>query len=144
MPAVPGVERFGQVVVRAHFKAHDAVDFFRLGREHDDGRVVVATAQPTTDGQAIFAGQHQIQHEQVEMLALPEFAHLFGVFGNENVESLLGQIPAQQIAQARIIVDDEDFSGGGGVLRIHGRKCNSDENQRLVGVHKILHIANHG
>ena len=47
----------------------------------------MATAQPAADGQAIFAGQHQIQHEQVEMLALPEFAHLFGVFGDEDVES---------------------------------------------------------
>ena len=46
------------------------------------------------------------------MLALPEFAHLFGVFGDEDVESLLGQVPAQQIAQARIVVDDEDFAGG--------------------------------
>ena len=104
----------------------------------------MATAQPAADGQAIFAGQHQIQHEQVEMLALPEFAHLFGVFGDEDVESLLGQVPAQQIAQARIVVDDEDFAGGGGVLSVHGRKCNSDKNQRLEGVHKILHIASPG
>ena len=56
----------------------------------------MATAQPAADGQAIFAGQHQIQHEQVEMLALPEFAHLFGVFGDEDVESLLGQVPARR------------------------------------------------
>jgi hypothetical protein len=75
------------------------------------------------------------------MLTLPEFAHLFGVFGDENVESLFGQVPAPQIAQARIVVNDEDFSGGGGVLRIHGRKCNSDKNRGLEGVHKILHIA---
>ena len=82
--------------------------------------------------------------QQIEMLALPEFAHLFGVFGNENVESLLGQIPAQQIAQARIIVDDEDLSGGGGVLRIHGRKCNSDKNRGQSAFHNVLHIAHNG
>src|SRR5690606_17915180 len=62
------VERLGQVIVGAHFQADDAVDFFGLGRQHDDGRVVVAPTQPTTDGQAIFARQHQVEHQQVKVL----------------------------------------------------------------------------
>ena len=39
-----GVERLGQIVVRAHFEANDAVDVFALGGEHDDRCAIVAAA----------------------------------------------------------------------------------------------------
>jgi tRNA threonylcarbamoyladenosine biosynthesis protein TsaB len=78
------------------------------------------------------------------MLTLPELSHLLGVFGDENIESLLGQIAPQQVAQARIVVDDKNFASRVGVLRVHGGKCNSGWNGRLALIHKILHIARNG
>src|SRR5690606_37315872 len=88
-----GVEWLGQVVVGAHFQANDAVDFLGLGRQHDDGRVVVAATQAAADRQTVFAGQHQVEYEQVKVLALPELAHFFRVFGDKDVEPLLQQVP---------------------------------------------------
>src|SRR3546814_8470554 len=78
------------------FEADDAIDFFGLGREHDDGRVVVAPAQAAADRQAVFARQHQVEHQQVEVLALPQLAHFFGVFGDEAVESLFRQVRSEE------------------------------------------------
>src|SRR5690606_18583797 len=51
-----GIEGFGQVVVRTHLQPDDAVDLFRLGRENDDGGIVVTPPEATADGQTIFAG----------------------------------------------------------------------------------------
>ena len=113
------VERLGEIVVGAHFQADDAVDFLGLGGQHDDGRVVVAAPQAAADGQAVLSGQHQVQHQEVEVFPLPELGHFLGVFGDVDVEALLGQITAQQIAQPGIIVDDEDLAGEGLGLRVH-------------------------
>ncbi|CFO70944.1 Uncharacterised protein [Bordetella pertussis] len=104
----------------------------------------MAAAQAAADRQAILARQHQVENQQVKVFALPQFAHFLGIFGHEYIEPLFRQIAAQEIAQSGIIVDDQDLAGRSGVLRVHGRKCNSDKNQRLVGVHKILHIARYG
>ncbi|WP_394065877.1 hypothetical protein [Alcaligenes sp. WGS1538] len=53
------------------------------------------------------------------MLALPELGHFLSVFGDEDVESLFGQITTQEVAQSWIVVDDKDFAGEGGGLRVH-------------------------
>jgi hypothetical protein len=63
------VEGLGQVVVGAHFQADDAVHVLDLGGQHDDGRAVAGGAQAAADGQAVLAGQHQVQHDQVDGLA---------------------------------------------------------------------------
>src|SRR5690554_1483814 len=128
------IEGLGQVVVGPHFQTHDAVDFFGLGREYDDGRVVVPATQAPADRQTVFARQHQVKHQQVEVFTLPELAHFLRVFCHEDIEPLLGQIPAQEITQAGIVVDDQDFAGKGGVLCVHGRKCNRVGRRREVAV----------
>ena len=98
------IERFWQVVVGAHFEAHDTVDVLAFGGEHDDGGLVAGAAQAAADRQAVFAGQHQVQHQQVVALAQPQLVHGSGVFGGEDVEALFGEIAAQQVAQAHIVV----------------------------------------
>src|SRR5690606_30744109 len=134
------IERLGKVVVGTHFEPDDAVDFFGLGRKHDDGGVVVPAAQVAVDGQAVFAGKHQVEHQQVEVFALPELAHFFAVFGYEDVEALFRKVATQQVAQSGVVIDDEDFSNEGLVLCIHGRKCNRPGETRKGAGSKILHI----
>ena len=63
------VEGLGQVVVGADLEADDAVDVLALGGEHDDRRAVVGGAQAPADRQAVLAGQHQVEHDQVDGLA---------------------------------------------------------------------------
>ena len=64
------VEGLGQVVVGAHLEADDAVDLLALGREHDDGHVLPGAAQPPANAEAVLAGQHEVEHDQVRRVAL--------------------------------------------------------------------------
>ncbi len=47
----------------APFQAEDAVDTFTLVGEHYSVRLVARAAQAPSDRQAVFAGQHQVQHQ---------------------------------------------------------------------------------
>src|ERR1043166_5687053 len=52
------VERLGQIVVRAHFQADDAIDLVAFGREHYDGNIVAAAAQAPADRQPEIGRAH--------------------------------------------------------------------------------------
>ena len=102
------VERLGQVVVGADLEADDAVDVLHLGGEHDDGRTVAGGAQPAADRQAILARQHQVEDDQVDVLARHQPVQGLAVLGQEDVEAFLAQIAAQQVADAGVVVEDDD------------------------------------
>ncbi len=55
---------FADVIVRANFEAQQAVDFFDFCRHHDNRHVGEATNFPA-QGQAVGAGEHQIQQDQI-------------------------------------------------------------------------------
>ena len=102
------VEGLGQVVVRAHLQADDAVDVLALGGEHDDGHGVLRAAQAPADRQAVFAGEHQVEHQQIDALARKLLVHARRVRDGVHREPLLGEIALQQVAQPQIVVDDQD------------------------------------
>jgi hypothetical protein len=58
-------ERLGQVVVGAQLQAQHAVEFGRLGGEHQDRRGTPARAQRLADLEPVHAGHHQVQDQQV-------------------------------------------------------------------------------
>ncbi len=91
---LPGVEGFGQIVVRTDFQADDAIHVFAFGREHDDGRLVVGCAKPAANGQAVFARHHQVQHDQVDRIAQHDPVECFAVFGKDHLEPFLGEVAA--------------------------------------------------
>ena len=103
------VERFAQVVVGADFQSHDAVHVFALGREHDDGRAVAVGAQAAADGQAILAGHHQVEHDDVDRVTLQNPVEGFAVFGQHDFKAFLHEVTAQQIPDADVVVNDEYF-----------------------------------
>jgi hypothetical protein len=78
-----------------------------LGGQHDDRRRVAGAAQPPADGQAILAGQHQVEDDQVEVLACPQLVHLRRIADGLDLEALFAEIADQQVAQAAVVVDDE-------------------------------------
>ena len=102
------LEGLGQVVVGADLEADDAVDVLDLGRQHDDRRHVVGGTQPATDRQAVFAGQHEVEDDQMHRLAGEQAVQRLGVFGEQDLEAFLGQVASQQVANAGIIIDDDD------------------------------------
>ena len=103
------IERLRQVVVRAELQPDDAIDLVAARSQHDDRRRVVGAAQLAADREPVLAGQHQVEHQQVEAFARPQLVHRGGVFREEHVEALLGEIASQQIAKSLIVVDDEDL-----------------------------------
>ena len=64
------IERLGEVIVGAHLQADDAIDVLALGGEHDDRHRLAGAAQAAAYRQAVLAGQHQVEHEQVRRIAL--------------------------------------------------------------------------
>ena len=102
-----GIEGLGQVVVGADFEPDDAVDVVALGGKHDDGHVVVAAAQPPADGKPVLSRQHQVEHHQIVALAGELAIHVVAVGYGAHAEALLGEIAVEQIAQARVVIDDD-------------------------------------
>ena len=86
---------------------------FAFGRQHDDGRAVVRCAQAPADGQAVFAGHHQVQHDQVHGVAQHDAVQGLAVFGQDDFKTLLSQIAAQQVADTGVVVKNQDLVGTG-------------------------------
>ena len=78
-----------------------------------------ARAQPPADGQAVLAGQHQVEHEEMRRVALELAVEVARVRQRRHLEALLAEVARQQVAQAHVVVDDQDAGRGG--LAGHGR-----------------------
>jgi hypothetical protein len=68
-------------------------------------------AQAAADGQAVLAGHHQVQHDQVDGLAQQDAVERLAVFGNHDLEAFLRQVAAQQVADACIVIHHQDLVG---------------------------------
>ena len=56
--------------------------------------------------QPVLARQHQVEHDQVDRLAREHAVQRLGVLGQQHVEAFLGQVAAQQVADAGVVIDD--------------------------------------
>ena len=106
------IERLRQVVVGAHLETDDAVDVLALGGQHDDGHAVAGGAQAAADREPVLAGQHEVEHDQMRRIALELPVEIARVGQGGDLEALLGQIAGQEIAQAHVVVDDQDLRRG--------------------------------
>ena len=98
------------------------------------GRAVVGGAQAPADRQAVLAGHHQVEHDQVGRFAQHQAVERLAVLGQDDLEALLGQIAAQQVADAGVVVNDQDLVGSGCSLG-HGAPkwiCNRADSEGLV------------
>ena len=109
-------EGLDEIVVGAHLDAHDAVGLLTARGKHQHRNVGPGT-QVTTEHQTIGVGQHQIQHDQVDGVALQRLRHLAAIARRHGIEPVANQIVHQQLANLGIVVDDEDA-----VLGVHGHE----------------------
>jgi hypothetical protein len=58
--------------------------------------------------EAVAAGQHDVQQDEVDGVGLQHPGHLGSVAGAERLEAFLAQQPHQEGAQGRIVLDDQD------------------------------------
>ena len=63
---------------------------------------------------------HQVEHDQVDGLAGLQARQCLGVFGQKHLEAFLGEIAPQQIADAGVVVDNDDPVRSGVPGGIHG------------------------
>ena len=102
------IERLRQVVVGPHLEPDDAVDVLAPGREHDDRYRLAGRAQPPADGQAVLAGQHQVEDEEMRGVPLELAVEVARVRQRDHLEPLLAEVARQEVPQAGVVVDDQD------------------------------------
>ncbi len=107
------IEGLGQVVVRTHLQAQDAVQQGAARREHDHGDVG-AFAQAAAQGQAVGAGQHQVQHDEVGRMPAQPVPHGLAVTHGGRTHARGAQVVAQQLADVGIVVHHQDARTLGG------------------------------
>ncbi len=108
------VERLGHVVLGAEVQALDAVDVVAGGAEHDDRRPARLGEAPA-NRQAVFAGHHRIEHDQVDRRRFQHGVHGAAAVGLQHTKTVARQAGLQQFADVLGVVDDKE---GGTRLRL--------------------------
>jgi hypothetical protein len=70
-----------------------------------------ARAQVAAQGESILAGQHQVEHDQVEASLVQRGAHLAAISDRRAAQALLLQVFGEQVADLAVVIDDEDVVG---------------------------------
>jgi hypothetical protein len=104
-------EGFGDVIVRADGQADDFVGFFGAGGQQDDIHVRFA-AQAGEQFDAVEAGQHDIEQDQVWFEGARSFQARFAVAGGQDFVAFGFQVGADKFENAGFVVDDKDFAHG--------------------------------
>ena len=108
------IEGLGHIVVGAHFQGDDFVDVLIPGRQHEN-RNIALCPNAAAYFPAVDARHHQIEHQQGRLL-LPDLLECFcSVLGRLHAKALFFEIEARQVADAGLVVGNENRIG-------HGRK----------------------
>ncbi|SPD67736.1 protein of unknown function (plasmid) [Cupriavidus taiwanensis] len=122
-------EGLDQVVVGAHLQPQDAVGLLVASGQHQHRQVApLARAQVAAQRQPVFAGQHQVQHHQVDRALVQRRAHLAPVGGQGHAHAAALEVGGNQFADFAVVVDDKDM-----VLRGHGGSRNRRRRKRKSG-----------
>ena len=101
-------KRFGDVVVGAQLERQDLVDLLILGREHDD-RHGAELANLLARFDAVEHGQHDVEHDEVRLLALRHRDRAAPVARRDDRVAAALQVEAQRLQDRRLVVDDENL-----------------------------------
>ena len=102
--------RLGQVVVGAGGEAVQHVLGTAAGGQHQDRHEDVALAQLADDGEPVLAGQHDVEHDQVEVRRRIEKAleGAIAVVEHLGIEAFGLEVEAQPFGQVVLVFDDQD------------------------------------
>jgi len=109
------LERLGEIVVGAALQPGDAVVGFAHGGQHQHRRAD-RFANSLGQADAVFAGHHDVDDQQVEGEAGQLGFRVGGTFRGADQKILVDQIFSQQFAQTPVVVDDQDMRLFGHVL----------------------------
>src|SRR5918997_2823205 len=103
-------ERLGDVVVGPELEPDDPVYLVVLGGEHDDGHVALRPDAPAHLG-AVELGEHDVQDDEVRLVALESLQGLLAVADGMDLETLPLQGVRQHLLQRRLVVHHEYPAG---------------------------------
>jgi hypothetical protein len=103
-------ERLRDVVVRPELEAEDLVELVVAGREHDDRHRALGT-EPLAHLEPVELGQHQIEHDQVDVLLPEPLQRLLAVTRVHDPESLALERIGEQFLNRVLVVYEEDRRG---------------------------------
>ena len=86
------------------------------GGDHDNRQLRVHGGDAREEIDAGFAGQGEVEEEQVELVAREDVEALFAVDGEGDVEAFEGEKDFEGLADGGLVIDDEEAGGGAGGL----------------------------
>ena len=106
------MEGLGEVVVGAQLQPDHLVCHLVPSREHDDRNLAGLPDLPA-DGEAVHAGQHDVEHDQVGLELAEAVEGLDAVRHAFDLVALPAQVESRQLDDVLLIVDHEDLLTGG-------------------------------
>ena len=99
-------ERLGHVVVRPDLQTDDLVDLVCFGRQHQD-RHVHLLAQHAAHLDPVHAGEHQVQDQQIGLLAAGGSNAFLAVADRDHFVPLACQIVSEGFLKSRLVLDHQ-------------------------------------
>src|SRR5215210_5532888 len=103
---LPDGERLGHVIVRPELEPDDSVYLVVAGGEHDDGHVALG-ADPSYYLRAVELGEHDVEHDQVRLVALERFQGGLAVTRDLDLEPLALEGMREHLLERRLVVDQK-------------------------------------
>ena len=105
-----GVKGFWQVIVRTQFEADDTIRLLAHRGQHDD-RHVGHRAEPAREVEPGFAGEHQVEDDELVVAGRPGAACLPAIPRRGDAQPMLLQEAREQVADFPVVVDQQDMRG---------------------------------
>jgi hypothetical protein len=102
------LERLADVVVCAELQARHAIDDVATSRQHDD-RDVARLSHLAADCEAVFAGQHHIEKQQVRVFHGQLAEALVRVSCGYQLDAKTLEEFPQKFGMFAVVIDDKDF-----------------------------------
>ncbi len=116
-------EGLGEVVVGAHLEADDAVGLVAHGGQHQYGNRRTG-AQLAADFQAAFAGEHEVENQEVDLAGGQHLLHGNGIARGRDLIAMFREETGHQIAYFTVVVDDEETgSFAHGLFPVKAKRC---------------------
>ncbi len=103
-----GREGLDEVVVRAELEADDTVLDLALGRQHDDGHIG-GIADGAADALARELGEHEVEHDEVELMLLELFNGRLTIADADDPVALALEVRRHGVANGLLVLDEQDF-----------------------------------
>ena len=111
-----GLERLGHVVIGAQFEPGDAVDDVVPGSQHHDADIRAFAAQRPQNVEAGAQRQHHVEHQQVQACGPRQVERDLSVGRLEHLVALTFEVGANDFADVRLVVGDENPGSHAGTI----------------------------